>query len=186
MKLNMNNYNAEHKELKVKGKYINRELSWLQFNNRVLYCANDKSIPLNERLKFLAISCSNLDEFIAVRYAGALYSKSEPVKDIRKGIQKAVEVAVEELKSQCISVQFSEEELKKYKYNADLLAYNLYGSVQLDFVILLLNDMYDPKEFTKKNVILPHSSTLSKFLNDVYSKEEGYIKQNRADYGILY
>lgn len=91
MKLNMNNYNAEHKELKVKGKYINRELSWLQFNNRVLYCANDKSIPLNERLKFLAISCSNLDEFIAVRYAGALYSKSEPVKDIRKGIQKCMD-----------------------------------------------------------------------------------------------
>ena len=74
----------------------------------------------------------------------------------------------------------------KYKYNADLLAYDLYGSVQLDFVILLLNDMYDPKEFTKKNVILPHSSTLAKFLNDVYSKEEGYIQQNRADYGILY
>ena len=56
--------------LKAPEHYINRELSFLDFNYRVLAQAHDESLPLLERIRFLGISCSNLDEFFEIRVAG--------------------------------------------------------------------------------------------------------------------
>ena len=65
----------------------NRELSWLRFNQRVLEEARDESVPLMERMKFVAIFTSNLDEFFMIR-AGSLYDMAavdNKKLDIRSG-----------------------------------------------------------------------------------------------------
>ena len=60
----------------MKSRFVNRELSWIEFNRRVLTLAKEPSTPLLERLKFVAIFSSNLDEFFQVR-VGALHDQEE-------------------------------------------------------------------------------------------------------------
>lgn len=86
--------------------YVNRELSWVLFNRRVLNEARDKTIPLFERLKFLSITASNLDEFFMIRVASlkdmvnAGYEKpdiagmtpSEQLKELHAAIHEFVDL----------------------------------------------------------------------------------------------
>lgn len=96
--------------------YVNRELSWLEFNHRVLGEARDKTIPLFERLKFLSITASNLDEFVMVRVASlkdmvhAKYNKPD-IAGMKPGEQlAAIGVRTHEL----VNLQYS-------TYNRSLL-----------------------------------------------------------------
>jgi len=76
--------------------YVNRELSWLEFNARVLEEAADPSNPWLERLKFLAIFCSNLDEFFEIRVAGLqqqAYAGVEPQDYGADGMAPAEQLA---------------------------------------------------------------------------------------------
>ena len=63
----MDSINLEQPDL-----YINRELSMLEFISRVLAQARDENVPLLERLNYLCISCSNMDEFYEVRVSSVL------------------------------------------------------------------------------------------------------------------
>ena len=65
MKLDIESYSMiDNHKIKLRGPFVNRELSWIDFNRRVMGCALKKNVPMNERLNFLGITESNLDEFI--------------------------------------------------------------------------------------------------------------------------
>ena len=81
---------------KKKTEYFNRDISWLSFNGRVLDEAKDKSLPLYERLKFLAIYSSNLDEFYKVRVA-AYRRSSKDSKALMQEILRIVDRQQNEL-----------------------------------------------------------------------------------------
>ena len=96
----MNEYiMVDKKNHKAKGKFINRELSWLDFNVRVLDCAMNKENPMNERLNFLGITGSNLEEFISVRFANAYHNQDdEPYDEILKEIKEFKKLQTESFK----------------------------------------------------------------------------------------
>ena len=130
-----------------------------------------------------------LDAFVAMQMSDDMTYYNFSILEVVNSVEHLNINLVEEyssiLKSQALQVELTDEEYKKYKYCPDLLAYDVYGSVQLDFVILILNDIFDPKEFVNKTIRLVPASVLQQFLNEVYGKEYGWIQQNRADYGLL-
>ena len=89
--------------------FVNRELSWIKFDDRVLSEARDKNLPLFERLKFLSITSSNLDEFYMVRVASlkdqvhAGYKKTDIAGMTAKEQLKAISQQTHDL----VHVQYS-------------------------------------------------------------------------------
>ncbi|AQR96596.1 RNA degradosome polyphosphate kinase [Clostridium saccharoperbutylacetonicum] len=129
--------------------FFNRELSWLEFNQRVLDEAKDNTNPLLERLKFLAISSSNLDEFFMVR-VGSLYSQIQAGFDEREvsgltpgeQIEKILEKVRIMVKDQYITYEHLYDRLGVK--NLRILNYNMMNEEQLKFV----NEYY-------KNILYP-------------------------------
>jgi hypothetical protein len=113
------------------------------------------------------------------------FSIIEKINDVTFTDHNLIDEYIDILIPTCKNVDLSDEEYKKYKYAPDLLAYDVYGSTQLDFVVLAVNNMIDPREFTNKRIILPMSSVLSVFLSEIKNANAGYIEQNRIDNGII-
>ena len=89
--------------------FVNRELSWLKFDERVLSEARDKTLPLFDRLKFLSITASNLDEFFMVRVAS--------LKDqVHAGYHKT-DIAGMTAKEQLKEISLRTHELVHVQYN---------------------------------------------------------------------
>jgi len=126
-----------------------------------------------------------LDQFISMKNTDDMTYNNFSIYGIIDG-QKTLESNLideylDELVKICSIVQLSDDEYKKYKFAPDILAYDVYGSVQLDFVVLAANDMVDPKDFNLRKLKLPTASRMREYLNEVYSANSGWITKNRYD-----
>ncbi|MFA9378860.1 MAG: polyphosphate kinase 1 [Lachnotalea sp.] len=123
--------------------YINREVSWLKFNKRVLEEAKDSTVPLCERLSFLSIFQSNLEEFFMVR-VGTLQDQmllKEKVQDNKTGMTSSeqIQAIVEETTKLCKERDSVYEEIMEQIYT--------YGLKLVKFSDLLKNDVNDIENY---------------------------------------
>lgn len=128
----------------------------------------------------------NLDDFIKMKDIDTATYYNLSILEVYDGVEhlywNLIEDYIENL--ELVKVEMEDMQFSKYKYHPDLLAYDIYGSTQLDFVVLAANDMIDPKDFNRKNIYLPFASVLSNFLDQISSANTALIQQNRLENGI--
>ncbi|MGL4790819.1 MAG: RNA degradosome polyphosphate kinase, partial [Anaerotignaceae bacterium] len=126
----------------------NRELSWLKFNERVLEEAADVQVPLLERLKFVSIFTSNLDEFFMIR-VGSLFDLSVMGEQHRDS--KSNMTPREQLEKIYEAVRYLYEK-KTIIYNEIWEGLKCYGMSKLDFKDLATTEVKYIKEYYKNNI----------------------------------
>ena len=82
---------------------------------------------------------------------------------------------IKELESACITVELTKDQQNTYFYKPKLLCRDVYGNPELYFVILLMNDMADVKEFTKPKIKMLKKGYMSQLLSNIYNSEKAAI-----------
>ncbi|MDD3122082.1 MAG: baseplate wedge protein 53 [Candidatus Izemoplasmatales bacterium] len=109
----------------------------------------------------------------------ALYMQSIVDKTIIYSSDNVFYTYLEEMKPYLVDYTFTDEEYRKYLYRPKLLSYDVYGSTELYFVILAVNDMCNIKDFRKKKIKMFYKSDLNDFLNRIMSTENNRLSINK-------
>ncbi len=167
--------------------YFNRDLSWIEFNRRVLEEALDESLPLLERVKFLSIFCTNLDEFYMIRVSGLIEQINAGINTV--GIdgltpqETLLQISVEVQKLCKIFMNYYQNQILKELKDAGIEILN-YSNIQED-EIKILRHFYHKEIFPTLTPLafdpgrpFPHISNLS--LNIAVSIERQTGEQHFA------
>lgn len=129
-----------------------------------------------------------LDQFISMQSSDQLTYKNFAILEKYNNIEyldhNLIDDYLTEFLSVAVELVLDDSQFIRYKYSPDLLSYDVYGTTQLDFVILALNDMVDPKEFTKKKIKMLYNSAIKELMSYVYNSNSGYVELNRQINGI--
>lgn len=123
------------------------------------------------------INLKDNDEFTYDKYA--LYMQSYNGEHIIYSSDNSIYTYLDEMKDRSVIYTFSDEEFRKYQYRPKLLAYDLYGSTELYFIILALNDTCNIKDFNKRKVRLMFRQDLSDILSQIFNAESNRLYLNR-------
>ena len=163
--------------------YKNRELDWLRFNHRVLQEAGSKDNPLYERLKFLAIFSSNLDEFFRVRI-----SKLRQIRNVKKSVRKPLGLKPNRLLKEIFAEVHSQQETFGHIFQNEIVP-------MLEEHNIFLNSNYNYSQVQRnklqvffKEKVLPSIRTFSDADISVDSFEDGqlYIAVSDVDFSTFH
>lgn len=96
--------------------------------------------------------------------------------------QNLLDEYADELKAFCIEHELTDEEFRKYKYRPDLFAYDLYGIIDYEFIIMKLNGINKQIDFDRKKVKYIDPDTLEELLGSITNAEEELLTANRETY----
>ena len=81
-------------------------------------------------------------------------------------------------------ITLTDEDKRKYYYNPDLLSYDLYGTTDLDFIIMLMNGVISSNDFSMPSLKLISKTTLVDLMSRIYNAEQNYLTINREKYNM--
>lgn len=87
---------------------------------------------------------------------------------------------LDEIRDKCIQVKLSDAEMMKYIYRPKLLAYDIYKNQELAFLILIINDMYSIKQFTKNKLLLPRKNDMIEICKQLFNSNKQSINKYNA------
>ena len=127
----------------------------------------------------------SVQEFIALRPSDEItyynYSILQYLKGFDMFITNLLYDYEDELNDLMVILQLTEKEKAKYRFKPDLLAYDIYGSTECKFILMMMNNIIDPKEFDFNRVKVIRPGDLEIFLNRMQAVNEDFINKNRAD-----
>ena len=130
---------------------------------------------------------STIDDFVSggdavlIKYSSLSLNEMMGDNSIEFPIFNVYDDYIEELKSISSVVELSKDEWMKYYQAPKLLADYLYKNSELDFIIMRLNGIYDPKDFTSKTIRLVNAKELNTFLSKVYNSNKQFIQTYNQD-----
>lgn len=84
---------------------------------------------------------------------------------------------IEEIKEQCETIVLTDDQLAKYKYRPKLLCYDIYSNGELFFILLLINDMYSAKQFTRNKLLMPKKTVMNDIVKQLYNSNKTAIQE---------